>query len=221
MGECHKMLKQKITTTFLVFLILLISLFPTISSQEIATQEDISIAGVTPDFPFWWGLDRAIEGITEMFSEKAKLNHAKERLAEVKVMIQENKIEEAEKARQSFNRLRLRVRNQTQIQEHTELMNNLGQKISAIASVKGKLTEEQRNEIKDLIFQHKERIKEESDDMEEDEEDEDFICCKIYGFGVGMEQVNIHYELMEEDDCSVPEDFVGGGREIVNNSYCE
>jgi len=215
------MLKQKITTTFLVFLILLISLFPTISSQEIATQEDISIAGVTPDFPFWWGLDRAIEGITEMFSEKAKLNHAKERLAEVKVMIQENKIEEAEKARQSFNRLRLRVRNQTQIQEHTELMNNLGQKISAIASVKGKLTEEQRNEIKDLILQHKERIKEESDDMEEDEEDEDFICCKIYGFGVGMEQVNIHYELMEEDDCSVPEDFVGGGREIVNNSYCE
>ena len=151
------MKNQKIISVFLASIILLVGVFPLISAQEIATQEDIELAGVTPDNTFLWGIERAMERVTETFSEKAKVKHAQERLAEVKVMIQENKIENAEKCRQSFNRLKLRVKNQTQIQEHTELMDNLGQKISAIASIKGKLTEEQRNEIKELIRQHKEK----------------------------------------------------------------
>ena len=151
----------------LILTILSMFLIGLVPAQEIATQEDIDVAGITPDIPFLWGIDRAIERVTEMFSENAKLRHAKERLAEIKVMIQENKIEEAEKVRQSFNRLRLRVRNQTQIQEHTKLMNNLGQKISDIASVKGKLTEGQRNDIKELIIQHRERIREEVQNINE------------------------------------------------------
>jgi len=164
------MKKQKIIKTILVSLILLISIFP-ITSSQIATQEDIDVAGITPDNVVLWGLDRALERVTEGFNENAKLKHAKERLAEVKIMIQENKIEEAEKGRQSFNRLKLRVKNQTQIEEHIELMDNLGQKISAIASIKGKLTEEQRNDIKDLILKHKERVKEESEEIESIEDE--------------------------------------------------
>ncbi len=47
------------------------------------------------------------------------------------------------------------------------------------------------------------------------------ICCKIYGYGAQMREVNIHYEFTQEERCSVPENFVGGNREIVNNSYCK
>ena len=47
------------------------------------------------------------------------------------------------------------------------------------------------------------------------------VCCHIYGFGVMMKKVNSQYELMEEDECVVPEDFVGGGREIVSEKRCE
>lgn len=47
------------------------------------------------------------------------------------------------------------------------------------------------------------------------------VCCHIYGLGAYMEKVNSQYELMEEDNCTVPEDWVGGGREIVSRKRCE
>lgn len=47
------------------------------------------------------------------------------------------------------------------------------------------------------------------------------VCCHIYGFGAMMKKVNSQYELMEEDECVVPEDFVGGGREVVSEKRCE
>ncbi|MBA7716599.1 hypothetical protein ES703_125673 [subsurface metagenome] len=47
------------------------------------------------------------------------------------------------------------------------------------------------------------------------------VCCHIFGFGVNMKKVNSQYELMEEDNCTVPEDFVGGGREVVSEKRCE
>ena len=47
------------------------------------------------------------------------------------------------------------------------------------------------------------------------------VCCHIYGLGAHMRKVNSQYELMEEANCTVPEDFVGGGREIVSEKRCE
>jgi len=142
--------------------ILLFSLM-VVTAQEIATEEDIKNAGITPD-SFLYRFDLAFERVTEQFSERAKLKHAQERMSEVKVMLQENKPEMAEKSRQSFNKLRLRIRNQTQINEHTNLMDNLGQKISTIAS-NGQLNETQKQEIKELINQHQERIREEVEEI--------------------------------------------------------
>jgi hypothetical protein len=49
---------------------------------------------------------------------------------------------------------------------------------------------------------------------------EDSVCCKIYGYGATMAEVNVRYKIMEREDCSVPENFVGGNREIVDDSYC-
>jgi len=47
------------------------------------------------------------------------------------------------------------------------------------------------------------------------------VCCHIYGLGAMMKKVNSQYVLMEEDACVVPEDFVGGGREVVSEKRCE
>ena len=47
------------------------------------------------------------------------------------------------------------------------------------------------------------------------------ICCHIFGYGNQMRKVNSHYQWMGESSCQVPENFVGGGREIVDNKYCE
>ncbi|MFP3945971.1 MAG: hypothetical protein ACLFVI_03630 [Archaeoglobaceae archaeon] len=53
-----------------------------------------------------------------------------------------------------------------------------------------------------------------------EEKPEGKVCCEIYGYGKGMEKVNIHHEWTTPDNCTVPEDFVGGGREIVDDKHC-
>lgn len=60
-----------------------------------------------------------------------------------------------------------------------------------------------------------------SEDNGNETENIETICCHIFGYGVNMKKVNSQYELMEEDECVVPEDFVGGGREIVSEKRCE
>jgi len=46
------------------------------------------------------------------------------------------------------------------------------------------------------------------------------VCCKVYGYGTEMQEVNVRYKITEKKECAIPEDFVGGNKEIVNNSYC-
>lgn len=157
------MAKRMKKINFLILGILLV-LTPFALAQEIADQQDIVDAGITPDSPLYV-LDIAIEKIIELFSENSKLLHAKERLAEVKVMIQQNKLQAAERARDEFEKIRLTIKNQTRIEEHKKLMDNLGSKISIIASQQGSLTESQISQIKTLIFQHKDRIKKETENI--------------------------------------------------------
>jgi hypothetical protein len=46
------------------------------------------------------------------------------------------------------------------------------------------------------------------------------VCCKVYGYGSNMTEVNVHYKITEKRECTVPDNFVGGDREIVDDSYC-
>ena len=145
----------------LIFLILGLALFSNfVLAQDITYQEDVAKGGIMPD-SILYPIDMAFERITEIFSENAKLNHAMERLSEVKVMVQQNKIEHTEKARIKFEEIRLRMINQTRVEKIKSFMDNLGQKISAIASVKGKLNETQKEEIKGLILEHQTQMKNE------------------------------------------------------------
>lgn len=49
----------------------------------------------------------------------------------------------------------------------------------------------------------------------------DQICCKIFGYGTEMKEVNVHYEKTARDQCKVPIGMTGGGRTIVDDSFCE
>ena len=47
------------------------------------------------------------------------------------------------------------------------------------------------------------------------------VCCKTYGLGVNMTEVNVDYNMVREADCSVPPGFVGGGKDPVEDSFCD
>ncbi|MEK6884416.1 MAG: DUF5667 domain-containing protein [Nanoarchaeota archaeon] len=152
-------MKKILALTMVLLITASIFVFGIVSAQEqeIATAEDIKIAGITPDSPLY-GIELAFEGIIELFSENVKLSHAAERLAETKVMISEDKLFYAQRAINNFELIFLRVENKSKIEEHKKLMDNLGQKVSEIASQKGALTEEDRTKIKGLIEEHRENV---------------------------------------------------------------
>ena len=145
-------------------LALMLFSMPLVVAQEIATQTDIQEAGITPDSPFY-GIDLAFEKLAELFNKNAKLLHAQERLAEVKTMLQEGKINEAEEARLEFEKVRLRIQNATQIQEHTALMNQIQTKIQDIG-LDSQLTEQQKNEFATIIQAKAESIAQENSQIE-------------------------------------------------------
>ena len=46
------------------------------------------------------------------------------------------------------------------------------------------------------------------------------VCCHSFGFGSEMKRCCDKYDWTTADECKVPEGLVGGGKEIVDNSYC-
>jgi len=46
------------------------------------------------------------------------------------------------------------------------------------------------------------------------------VCCHSFGFGSEMKRCCDRYEWATADGCKVPEGMIGGGKEIVDNSYC-
>lgn len=128
--------------------------------EEIATQEDFVIAGVTPD-EFLYRFELFFEGFSEAFSEDAKIEHMKERVSEAKVMTYENKFDYSIKAIGEFNKINNRLKNKTMLMEHSQFMGNLGQKVSTIAR-QGNMTDLDIDSIKELIQSHQEGLKKES-----------------------------------------------------------
>jgi len=48
----------------------------------------------------------------------------------------------------------------------------------------------------------------------------DMVCCESYGFGAMMVKCCEEYSWISREECATPEGFVGGGREIVEDSLC-
>lgn len=47
------------------------------------------------------------------------------------------------------------------------------------------------------------------------------VCCKIFGLGAEMVEVNVKYEWTTPEACRTPRGVEGGGMEIVDDKYCE
>lgn len=131
----------------IVVILLTILILPIVNAQQ--TTQPAEDAGVTPD-SFLWGLDKALDNLNLFLTfdkgEKAKqgLEIARERLLEVREMVEENKLEAAEKAKD----------------EHGNLLNKV------IESVKVLEKDNSTEQIEDEIEIEKE-LKEHEDDVEE------------------------------------------------------
>jgi len=96
-------MKQKIMTIMMLFLVMSVGVF-----AENVTDDSVTLeveAGITPDSPFY-GIELALERISLALERDAgkraerALMHAEERLAEVQEMVDENKLEAAERAQE-------------------------------------------------------------------------------------------------------------------------
>ena len=142
----------------LINLVLIFLLFglTNVNAQENVTNTD---PGITPD-NFLWGLDKAMDHISLLLttSPDAKASKglaiAQERLAEIKLMVKENKIEAAQKSEEDHNSL-LNVVKES-ISEINET--NSSNTIKKIVKIEKEL-ENQENEIERVNDQIKVKIK--------------------------------------------------------------
>ncbi|MCH7567952.1 MAG: hypothetical protein IIA87_00890 [Nanoarchaeota archaeon] len=160
--------------------------------QAVSAEEEIQ-AGVTPDNPLW-GIDRALENINLAltFDKSAKaekgLKHALERLLEVKAMIEEEKIPDAEKAELAHKEKLTRVRagiqeleedNEKNLEEVVDLENALDDQEAELDEIRSRirikiegitLTEEQIARLLAFINSLDENIERVRIDIENKEE---------------------------------------------------
>jgi len=129
-------------------------------------------AGITPDQPVLWGLERAIERISLAltFNKAAKakkgLVHARERLQEVQLMIARKRLEAAAKAQETYNDIVEDIEEnvaelgdgaEEELADELEIENELNnqrmlvEKIQNIRLRLKNLSEEQRNRIRTLV----------------------------------------------------------------------
>ena len=149
----------------------------TIAVQPIYNNEtivELPDPGITPDSPLW-GLERAMERIQLILTfdkaERAKLGleQAAERLAEVQKMIEENKIEHAQKAQRAHDDAIVEVEKEIEELESSNSTEELEKVVELEANVelhrmkvarvservmlksKGNLTDEQKAMIDDIL----------------------------------------------------------------------
>ena len=147
-----------------------------LSSPIILAQETQQNPGITPD-SFLWGLDKALEQISllSLTSPNAKatkgLEHAEERLAEIKIMIEENKLDAAEKAEESHGETLVKVKQklgeieeddsveeleeiikiEKKVDEHEQEIEQISGELKIKIKIKGELTEEQQDLIDSIL----------------------------------------------------------------------
>jgi len=155
-----------------VLLLNLILILPIINAQQTTTTD----AGTTPDSLFW-GLDKAFDQISLLLTtgdvDKAKkgLEIAEERLAEIREMIEENKLEYAEKAKEAHGKTLLKVINnvgeieeddsekeikelievEKELQEHKQEVEQTSGELKIKIKIEGELNQEQMDLIESIL----------------------------------------------------------------------
>ena len=155
------------TKLLLLFVLLVL---PFAYAQEL--PED---AGITPD-SFVWGLDKAIENINLLLTfDKAKkaekrLQIAQERLLEVKSMIEQNKLDKADKSKKSHEQTLEKVKQnldelkkedteqvkdvttlESALNKHESKIEELSNEVDIKIELNGELTEDQKSAVRNLV----------------------------------------------------------------------
>ena len=151
-------------------ILLIVLILPIISAQE-ATD-----AGVTPD-SFLWGLDKALDNLNMLLTfdkgEKAKkgIEIARERLLEVREMVEENKLEAAENAKEAHGNFLNKVKDsikelekdnsteeikkvieiEKELKEHEDDIEEVNTELKVKIKIEGTITEEQKALINSLL----------------------------------------------------------------------
>ena len=153
----------------LIAIIVTLLLLPIVNAQ----QED---PGITPD-SFLWGLDKALDQLVLLLTfdegEKAKkgLEIARERLLEVKLMIEENKLEAAVKAKDEHGKTLIKVKQsikeiekddsteeikevieiEKELEEHDEDIEQISGELKVKIKIKGEVTQQQQALIDSIL----------------------------------------------------------------------
>ena len=202
----------------IIFGVLLIVLLSPVNAQQTTTTDP----GVTPD-SFLWGLDKAFDQITLLLAtgdvDKAKkgLEIAEERLAEIREMIEENKLEEAEKAQESHGKTLLKIKEKVkeveeddslqeiekvieiekELEEHDDDVEQTFGELKVKIEIEGEITQEQ----KDLIDSILNSLKGQTGEVEiEIENKKNKIKIKIeQETGKSEEEIEIEIESKEKE----------------------
>ncbi len=203
---------------YIIFGVLLIVLISPINAQQTVTED----LGVTPD-SFLWGLDKALDNIALLLTfdkgEKARkgLEIARERLLEVRAMVEENKLGEAEKAQEEHGKTLVKVKEnvneieeddslqeieeiieiEKELEEHDEDVEQTFGKLKVKIEIEGEITQQQ----KDLIDSILNNLKGQTGEVEiEIENKKDKIKIKIkQETGKSEEEIEIEIDNIEKE----------------------
>ncbi len=141
-----------------------------------AHEEKVVDPGITPD-SFFWGLEKAIDNLNLLLTfnsaERARkgIEIARERLEEVKVMVKENKLDAAEKAKEEHSNLLNKVKESVQelendnsteeieeeieiekeLEEHEDDIEEVNTELKVKIKIEGTITAEQKALISSLL----------------------------------------------------------------------
>ncbi|MBI4143420.1 hypothetical protein HY487_00885 [Candidatus Woesearchaeota archaeon] len=154
------------------FIVILIILALPIANAKQSSENP----GITPD-SFMWGLDNAMDRLSLLLTfdegDKAKkgIEIARERLLEVKAMVEENKLQAAAKAKDEHGRLLINVKEsirllekdnsteeiedeleiEKELEEHEDDVDKLDAELKVKIKIEGAITEEQKALINSIL----------------------------------------------------------------------
>ena len=56
---------------------------------------------------------------------------------------------------------------------------------------------------------------------EENKTNTEKVCCESFGYGARMIKCCQSYEMVPRDQCKVEDGLVGGGKQVVDLSFCQ
>lgn len=209
-------MKNTLFVTFAILLMLPLVAAATNFNSDVIYASD---GGIGPGSSFY-GVDKFVDGMRVRVNEKYRFQYCVERLSEMNELIVEsenatNTFEsEFLEAEALFNKSYFKL--PVEDVEIMKVPKNEIQNLGSVVRLHARAGE--REQIHIAIQEHKQMVLQKR--VQEQKPSGDKVCCKTYGYGSNMREVGVKYRWMNTNDCSVPANFVGGNKEIVDDVTC-